>query len=94
MAPEEEGASVEAVVAAEEGDGGEEGEDGVVACGEVCGGPGGVIVGWGELGEGVNVFPGEVGEGGEVERRRCVFDGSRDDAVCDFGAGDGFAIED
>lgn len=93
VAAEEEGVGVEAVVAAEEADGCEEREDGVVAGGVVGGGPGGVVVSGGELGEGVYVFPGKGRELGEVEGGRDVLDGSGEYAVHVLGAGDGLVIE-
>ena len=91
--PEEEGASVEAVVAGEETYGCQEGEHSVVAGGEVCGGPGGVIVIGRELGERVDVFPGEVGEVGELDGGRRVFDDAGDHAAFISGTIDGLSVE-
>lgn len=90
---EEEGTGMEAIVAAEEADRGEEGEDGVVAGGVICGGPRGVVVGWEKLGERVDVFPGEGGEVGEVEGGGYVFDSSGDYTISVFSAGDGVVVE-
>jgi hypothetical protein len=81
VAPEEDGAGVEAVVARVEGDGGVEGPEVVGGGGVVGVDPAAVVVVRRELGEGVDLLPLELAEAGEGELGLGELDGGGDDAV-------------